>query len=990
MNKLFTKIGVAFAGIAMSIGVGVAVGSGNKEVVPAHATEYEWVKLTSAFSVGDELIFGYENGDVKKEMTAGTGTANDWTNNALAGTYVLTVEAGNNGTGYSFKNGTNYIYWNSGNNLSTTTTKNDASSWTIKESTNGNFKLANVGTTGRVLQYNASSPKFAPYTSTQTAFQIWKKTPVQTDYVDSISIKLADEDIEEANLDVGGTKTITLTADVTVVGSPSYTVAWESNNTSVATVSSATGTSTTVTAVSMGKATITVSAEGKTDAVEIYVDDTTLSVSNLTFTKACGGTGTASDGLTWTVAAGTGSASTAESNFDNNRGIHYGTGSASVKFLTLTSATGGVDGTIKYVKVHASGNGAPTLSVTVGGNAFGTSTELDTSDGEYLFSGSASGTIVVSNEKASSSTGGLYLKSILIYYVPTTHVSSVSLSPSTISITSDDTEAKTVNITISPNTADDQYVTIAHSSGDSLVTLSAAYTTAISGAASFTVTGKKATSGTEVITVTSRDGSKTATLTITAVDATAPLLTGVTVSGTPTKPIQYPGYTFDPEGLIFTPVYDKENPSPEEVTGANIVWNPLVAGQNPTGTFTGETASVTVTVTQVTVSGDISVTEVTGTAVAEFGGAWDLSGLTLHQYYDSNKQYEKALVKGTDYSLTTSDAIVMGKTAITVSDSLSKISGSWTASASVTSKTNYVKGTSIASSTVVSGTTYGTHQYDADGDTVKDWIITFGGNNKSVGTNGNNRSSCKLGNTYSKYAGDTGVGTSAVASAFASLFAISENVARVGYTASAGSKGNNSNVYLIQSENGTTWTKSSLSSGTQGATIDTTNEYFFTLSSTVQNKYFGLLFEATNDSGDWRIDDVTINFYSTVTDEEVDDNFVTDFMKMDQYIGDNSYSEERCIENYEAARDAFNELTDSQRELFLTYSKYADAKARLLAWAAGYGESLNTTTNVFESGRNPLVAGTVSNNSITVVVVISLAGLSAIGGYFFLRKKKLK
>ena len=75
----------------------------------------------------------------------------------------------------------------------------------------------------------------------------------------------------------------------------------------------------------------------------------------------------------------------------------------------------------------------------------------------------------------------------------------------------------------------------------------------------------------------------------------------------------------------------------------------------------------------------------------------------------------------------------------------------------------------IASASVVSGTTYTTHEATVDG---RGWIITFGGNNKSVGTNKNNRSKCTLAD-YSKYAVSP-VTTSSIASAFASTTSISD------------------------------------------------------------------------------------------------------------------------------------------------------------------------------------------------------------------------
>lgn len=152
----------------------------------------------------------------------------------------------------------------------------------------------------------------------------------------------------------------------------------------------------------------------------------------------------------------------------------------------------------------------------------------------------------------------------------------------------------------------------------------------------------------------------------------------------------------------------------------------------------------------------------------------------------------------------------------------------------------------IAAADVVSGTAYQKHQ-------ITDWIITFGGNNASVGTNSKNRSKCNL-ETYSKYAVSP-VTTSSVASAFASLTSLS-NVNKVSYTFNGGSSQNSTNVYLLYSSDGDTFSQMSLTSGTQGATIDSGTEYEFAQCS----GYFAVLFVATNSSGNWRIDNVELTF----------------------------------------------------------------------------------------------------------------------------------
>lgn len=131
--------------------------------------------------------------------------------------------------------------------------------------------------------------------------------------------------------------------------------------------------------------------------------------STLTFTAACGGTGTADDGVTWTVTS-----DADESVFEATRGIHYGTGSKAVSYLTLT--TSGITGEIKTIKVNAAGaSGNAVLDVTVGGNAFGNQAALTKSAAEYTFEGNATGEIVVKLSQESQ-TKALYCKSITVVY----------------------------------------------------------------------------------------------------------------------------------------------------------------------------------------------------------------------------------------------------------------------------------------------------------------------------------------------------------------------------------------------------------------------------------------------------------------------------------------------------------------------------------------------------------------------------------------------
>ncbi len=139
----------------------------------------------------------------------------------------------------------------------------------------------------------------------------------------------------------------------------------------------------------------------------VYAEEKT---STLTFTAACGGSGTANDGVEWTVTS-----DASESQFDNTRGIHYGTSSAAVSYLQL--ATSEIEGTITKIVINASGASKTTakLNVTVGGNTFGSEESLTQTATNYTFEGSASEQIVVRLSQTSAKKA-LYVKSIAVTY----------------------------------------------------------------------------------------------------------------------------------------------------------------------------------------------------------------------------------------------------------------------------------------------------------------------------------------------------------------------------------------------------------------------------------------------------------------------------------------------------------------------------------------------------------------------------------------------
>ena len=193
---------------------------------------------------------------------------------------------------------------------------------------------------------------------------------------------------------------LTVTPDGTVVtaasassGSVTYTVA---NNTGAARNGS-----------------ITIEVSGG-NSIEITVSQLAGSlVSNLTFTEACGGSGTADDGATWTVTS-----DAAESTFTAD-GIHYGTNNATVQYVQLS--TSDISGTItKVVVTTRDAQACATVSVTVGGEALtcsGSTTATNTSTG-YTFTGSETGEIIVRVDRGSAKKKAIYVLSVEVTYTP--------------------------------------------------------------------------------------------------------------------------------------------------------------------------------------------------------------------------------------------------------------------------------------------------------------------------------------------------------------------------------------------------------------------------------------------------------------------------------------------------------------------------------------------------------------------------------------------
>ena len=176
--------------------------------------------------------------------------------------------------------------------------------------------------------------------------------------------------------------------------------------------------------------------------------------STLTFKAKCGGSGTADDGVVWTITS-----DGLESAYDSTKGIHYGTGSSAVGYITLT--TSDIPGTIKKVVVNAStANDVKnaTVGVTVGAEAFGGNAQPITSTAtDYTFEGGAQGSIIVTIKKPSKVTKALYCKKIIVTYDETANPS--CSAPTFTPAAGIYTSAQTVAITTATDGASIYYTT---------------------------------------------------------------------------------------------------------------------------------------------------------------------------------------------------------------------------------------------------------------------------------------------------------------------------------------------------------------------------------------------------------------------------------------------------------------------------------------------------------------------------------------------------
>ena len=189
MKKVIFKS--LFTSILLVLGLSVGVKQTTHEVVEAaEGDTYTKVTDVSELVENDVIIIVSETKNKGLGASSLNGKYRECTDISFSGELVLgntniqdlILEKGVDEGTFSFNTGEGYLeYHGSENELYTMSDKTSNSSWTISVS-NGDATILNAVSKNRKLQYNASSPRFACYTSNQTIVQLYKKVIEYFDY----------------------------------------------------------------------------------------------------------------------------------------------------------------------------------------------------------------------------------------------------------------------------------------------------------------------------------------------------------------------------------------------------------------------------------------------------------------------------------------------------------------------------------------------------------------------------------------------------------------------------------------------------------------------------------------------------------------------------------------------------------------------------------------------------------------------------------------
>lgn len=120
-------------------------------------------------------------------------------------------------------------------------------------------------------------------------------------------------------------------------------------------------------------------------------------------------------------------------------------------------------------------------------------------------------------------------------------------------------------------------------------------------------------------------------------------------------------------------------------------------------------------------------------------------------------------------------------------------------------------------------------------------------------------------------------------------------------------------------------------------------------------------------------------------------SFANTSLKMNDPAYEGDIETPNCASNYSAMKSAYTALSDAEKNVFQYSDDYSAARARMLNWAKANGETFTYgAESPFATARyNVLpIIGDQNTNTVAIIVIISIVSVTAIGGYFFLRRRK--
>jgi len=150
---------------------------------------------------------------------------------------------------------------------------------------------------------------------------------------------------------------------------------------------------------------------------------------------------------------------------------------------------------------------------------------------------------------------------------------------------------------------------------------------------------------------------------------------------------------------------------------------------------------------------------------------------------------------------------------------------------------------------------------------------------------------------------------------------------------------------------------------------------------TVNYYYLKVFYKTTTQSNYVNISSITVTLKGSETP-----NNVANYIMYEDTTG-------QCTSKFDTAKACFEGLSKADRVSFMTSNDYviSTARERFEAWANYLGKSIVSSGDdyVITNARVINLIGEYTNtNTITIVIIISSMGLIAIGGYFFLRRRK--